>query len=230
MKFSESDAEQLIANVNKNKTQNKNLPKQKESIKNTTPTPLIEIAPEFLKKSKSPKIHSNVIIQSIQNSNTLIEYDDHHVTLAFIGARLLSLNEIFALLQYQSGIVFKYKKTWHFKVQEQLKKIPDKSRPLFSSRCKLTVFRQSSKLLDRDSLTVCFKYIIDALKYDPIKNPFGIILEDNPEIIFEDLKYQKKGSHKIGIRIDFIPNSSDKEFNIDNLFNNPQNFSDLQSP
>ena len=162
----------------------------------------VSISPEpKVKKRKGVK--ESPIILSLQTCTTEVECSPTHVTILFKGARLFTLNETYAILQYRSYIIFQYKKIWQTLVAKALKKMGDK-KPYFSKPCKVTYFRQGQKKVDRDGIPSMFKYIVDALKDDLKKEYHGIFPDDNPDIIYDDDKYQTIGDHIIGIRIDLI--------------------------
>lgn len=143
------------------------------------------------------------ILTSLRDCSIEIEVSPDHMTIAFKGARLFTLNEIYAMLQYRSYVVFAYKKQWHELVLNALR-LAGKKKPSFLGPCKVTLFRQGSKKVDRDSLMVMFKYIIDALKHDPKKKHVGLFDDDNPDIVYDDEKIQTIGEPIIGIRIEQI--------------------------
>lgn len=165
------------------------------------------------------------ILTSLRTCSTKVEASKTHVSMVFDGARLFTLNELFALLQYRSYIVFAYKKEWQRLVGSALKKL-GKDKPHFDGPCKITLFRQGKKPVDRDSLMVMFKYIIDALKDEPKKGHEGIFPDDNPDIVFEDEKLQAVGEPVVGIRIDLIvPRPSIPNENASWLFDATRNSS-----
>ena len=132
---------------------------------------------------------------------------EEHVSFLFMGAKLLSVNQIFAILQYRKYETFAYKKIWHEIMKNNLDvlaydlKIQGKKLPYFDSSVELTLFRQASRLVDEDSMSTMFKYIIDGLKRHPTKNPNGILAEDNPKIVHRILCYSEKGEPAIGIKV-----------------------------
>lgn len=146
---------------------------------------------------------------NIMNVESTYEYSysDTHFSILFHNAKLLSVNQIFAILQSGKYKIFSYKKKWHSIIQKILYEAYIESRrknetfPFFSENLELTLFRQAKRLVDEDAMTTMFKYILDALKKDSIKNPYGIIADDNPKIIHRIHCYSNKGEPKIGIKI-----------------------------
>lgn len=132
---------------------------------------------------------------------------DEHVSFLFMGAKLLSVNQIFAILQYRKYEIFTYKKIWHEIIKNNLDllaydlKAQGKKLPYFDSSVELTLFRQASRLVDEDAMSTMFKYIIDGLKRDPKKNPNGILAEDNPKIVHRIVCYSEKGEPAVGIKV-----------------------------
>lgn len=153
---------------------------------------------KFLNPNKEVKkrqqVNEKPITESITNSVIQVKETKGKVYISFIGARILSLNEILAILQYRKHIIFPYKKLWHSKVNDALFILQSKQK---FSKCKITLFRQATKKIDNDSLPASFKYIIDALKNN-------IISEDDPETVLSIECYQAKGEHLIGIIIEQI--------------------------
>ena len=162
------------------------------------------------------------ILASLRSCSMEVEASPSHVTILFKGARLFTLNEIYALLQYRKYVVFDYKKQWHALVRQALASL-GASQPHFDRPCKITLFRQGAKPVDRDSLMVMFKYLIDALKDEPKKGLVGIFPDDNPDIVYDDDKIQTRGEPLVGVRVDLIdPAPSDDGRSASSLFDHPQ--------
>lgn len=129
---------------------------------------------------------------------------ENHFSILFKGARLLSINEILAKLQVEKRKfeVFSYKKNWHNRISKILyeQKIINKNMPFFDCPVEITVFRQAPRLVDKDAVSIMFKFIIDALKRNK-DNPYGIISEDNPQIVYSIVAQSEKGEHYVGIRV-----------------------------
>ena len=166
---------------------------------------------------------------SLRECQIEVEASPTHVTLLFRGARLFTLNEIYALLQYRSYIIFAYKKQWHALVQNGLR-LMGRSRPHFDGPCKLTLFRQGKKAVDRDSLMVMFKYIIDALKDEKNSRTLGIFPDDNPDIVYDDEKIQSIGEPMVGLRVELIsPAPQVATRGAEHLFDRPPIFNNMQT-
>lgn len=155
------------------------------------------------KTKKRLGVKEDPILTSILQTPFFTEYSPKHLTLYFPSLRLFSLNELFALLQYRKYIVFKYKKSIHDLVHKALGSIPKEHRPFFSQPCHITLYRSGAKRIDRDNFESMFKALIDGLKKTP-KNTYGVIADDNPDILFSDTKIQSIGEPSIAIRIDVI--------------------------
>lgn len=174
------------------------------------------------KPKKRQGVKEMPILQSLSQCSIRVEVSPTHVSLVFDGARLFTLNELFALLEYRKYVVFAYKKQWRELVARGLALAGDEL-PHFKTPCKVTLFRQGSKLVDRDSFSVMFKYIIDALKDEPKQSRRGIFPDDNPDIVFDDDKWQSLGDPIVGIRVDLIDPVPviDRASRVNQLFNNP---------
>lgn len=133
-----------------------------------------------------------------------ISISENHFSILFSKARLLSINEILAKLQLEKRKfeVFSYKKNWHNRISKILyeQKILNKDMPFFDCPVEITVFRQAPRLVDKDAVSIMFKFIIDALKRNK-DNPYGIISEDNPQIVHSIVAQSEKGEHYVGIRV-----------------------------
>ena len=150
------------------------------------------------KKRKGAK--AEPILASLNRPKIAVEAGPRHFTVAFDGARLFSLNEIFSILEKRSFVIYDYKKRWKALTRYALNSL--ESKPFFPGPCKVTLFRQGEKLIDLDSLDVMFKYIIDALKNSPKEHWSGILPDDNPNIIKGYEKSQAIGSPVVALRIE----------------------------
>ena len=123
------------------------------------------------------------------------------LSLWFEGARALSVNELFSILQYRKHETFRYKKAWRALVRRALKTLPLEQRKQvwFEGPTRLTVFRQGQKEVDLDSLCTLFKYALDSLRRE------GIIDDDNPNIIVEPRLLQGLGTPALGMRLEALP-------------------------
>ena len=159
------------------------------------------------KGKKRRGVSETPILTSIEKASIFVEASDRHLTIAFSGARLFTLNELFAIQQYRKYIVFAYKKAWHAKTREALLLLGRK-KPRFDGPCKITYFRQGSRRVDNDSLAVMFKYILDALKDDPERDGTpgwkGVFRDDDPTVAIDDRKIQRPGGHLVAIRVDLL--------------------------
>lgn len=163
------------------------------------------------KKSKSS---GSIKTSEINKLNKEAPYEcnisDDHFSILFKGARLITINQIFSMLEIEKRRyeLFSYKKTWHNLITKILyeQKIQNKQLPFFDCPVEITVFRQAPKLVDRDAVSIMFKYIIDAFKRNSKDNPYGIIAEDNPQIVTNIIPQSEKGKFYVGIRIKKTPN------------------------
>ena len=188
--------------------------------KNDTAQEKILIDPN--KKTKIPKVNlTSVLLGNVQKKSGSLKtselininkqatyecsYSPTHFSVLFKGARLLTINQIFAMLQISKRKfeVFSYKKSWHLIISNILneKKLLNNNLPFFNNAVEVTLFRQAPRLVDEDALTTMFKYIIDAFKQNDENNPYGIIAEDNPKIVHRIISHSEKGEYYIGIRI-----------------------------
>lgn len=213
------------------KLQTKITLKKEETVSSKHKLSLAKQAPEKLalhmdkpeKKSKNNNINVYDIIKTNRHAVIKTTISDNHVSIAIDGAKLLSINQIFAILQYRKYEMFAYKKSWHEIIKKALddafieQKLIGKALPFFDTAVEVTVFRQAPKLVDEDALTTMFKYIIDGLKRNTKHNPNGILAEDNPKIVHKIECYSEKGTHCVGIRIRLIKDNKKEIFNLDKI-------------
>lgn len=181
------------------------------------------------KKTDKPK-YKNVNVKEIINENKKSKISttvsNEHFSIIFEGAKLLSINQIFAILQYRKYEIFDYKKNWHELIKDALKvcyieeKMKGNDLPFFNNSVEITIFRQAPKLVDEDALTTMFKYIIDALKRTKT-NPYGILAEDNPKIVHKIECYSEKGEHCVGIRVKIIDKNKKETYTAQKILENP---------
>lgn len=150
-------------------------------------------------KKKYTGIDVKKIITENKNCNSSIVYNESFIGMLFPNTKLLSVNQIFSILQYRKYELFTYKKSWQELVKNSL--INKNNLPYFDDLVEITLFRQAPKLVDEDALSVMFKFIIDALKADKKNNYQGILAEDNPKIVSRIILEQEKGENFVGIKI-----------------------------
>lgn len=173
---------------------------------------------------KSGALKTSELIKINNTAQYEFTYSKNHVSFLFKGARLLTINQIFAMLQIgkKKFEVFNYKKSWHKIITNILneKNLFHKDIPFFNDSVEVTLFRQAPRLVDEDALNTMFKYIIDALKRNSTDNPYGIIAEDNPKIVHRIVSQSEKGEHYIGIKIKRIEVKEDKKYLPENILLN----------
>lgn len=162
------------------------------------------------KQKKAQGVKTSELNKINRQSKVQFSCSEDHVSILFEGAKLLSVNQIFAILQYRKYEIFTYKKVWH----DLIKKVLDENSlllrqeqqklPYFDEAVEITLFRQASRLVDEDAMSTMFKYIIDGLKRDDLDNPNGILSEDNPKIVHRIVCYSEKGPPFVGIKIQKI--------------------------
>lgn len=171
---------------------------------------MIKLTPQelknFLKKPEDKEKHlpkqklginvKESILKYNQNCQVEVFYNSDYISIIFNNTKLLSLNDMFSILQYRKYELFAYKKMWQELIFKALENKPNL--PKFSQDCEIVLFRQSAKLVDNDSLSVMFKFIIDALKLDKkLPNKPFVISEDNPSVIHNIKLIQEKSKENI---------------------------------
>ncbi len=173
----------------------------------------ISLKEDSLKKENPTKATQSDVksINDLNKScNFSYTFSENHFSFVIFGARLLSVNQLFAILQYRKYEIFKYKKVWH----EIVNKIIEQGRnealeknipfPFFDEQVEITLFRQAPKLVDEDAMTTMYKFIIDGIKEDTKKNNKGLITEDNPKIVHKISCYSEQGEYAIGFKVERI--------------------------
>lgn len=161
------------------------------------------------KKNAGPKIKKKrqgvdvkPIIQSIVDSTTSVDLSYHPqgfiLSVWFEGARLLTVNELFAIMQYRKFEVYKYKAEWKRRINTILDVLHQQgmTKPIFDGPTRLYLYRRGAKAIDLDSFQTAFKYAIDGLRVA------GLISDDNPNIIVETVPIQQMGEPAIGMRLE----------------------------
>ncbi len=177
------------------------------------------LAVETKEKNKGVKVSD--INKLNKEAITSFSSSEEHVSILFDGAKLLSVNQIFAILQYRKYEIFAYKKVWHEIIGKILNdqfiilKSQNKELPFFNEAVEITLFRQASRLVDEDAMSTMFKYIIDGLKRDK-NNPNGILAEDNPKIVHRIVCFSEKGVPAVGIKVKKITEKKQK-FTIEDI-------------
>jgi hypothetical protein len=169
-----------------------------------------------VKGGKTVNQHITEVIKSIKNAVITTAVSEVHIAIYFDGARLLTLNEILAVFPYQPYLIFAYKKAWKEKIDQALLILKSNAKckiPEFTESCVFVGFRSSTRLVDRDGLSPCFKYILDDLRNQKALSPIQILKDDNPNLIVETPCYQVQGLHAVGIRLEKVVDWSEPEVN-----------------
>lgn len=232
MKFTEEDLKKMlsqgakIASITPNKTikeidkilmeQNKKIDLSKEVVIGKIKKQKISNNKENVSNNINLGVKVKDSINKI-NKNCLIEIieKDNYCVLIFKGAKMLSLNQILALLQLpkKKYEAFAYKKLWHELTQQALEKMTYKYN--FDNGCDILVYRSAPRLVDNDSLAVMFKFIIDAVKKDKKDiNKKYILTEDDPQFVKNIKVFQEKSKENIvAIRFQNTQNNKNISFN-----------------
>jgi hypothetical protein len=146
------------------------------------------------KKTKKRKgVEVKPIIDSLKNPTKRISYKNDTLSIWWGGARLLTVNELFAIFQYRKYETFAYKKQWKELIKSTVSMLDKK--PFFDKNVEMILYRSGKKLIDLDSFSTIFKYAIDGLKDE------GIISDDNPNVISSIMPWQITGEPEVGIQL-----------------------------
>lgn len=155
-------------------------------------------------KKKRRGVDTGPIMAALKNSPARCRWGSDWIALDFPGGRLLSYNELYSILQYRKYEAFRYKKICREAIANALASPHAQpaespvSKPYFDSPTRLTLVRQGAKAMDREALTVIFKYMTDALRTQ------GIIKDDNPDIIVQIQTMQAVGPERVAMRLDKV--------------------------
>lgn len=169
------------------------------------------------KSPGSPKKRQGIdvapIIQSLTTCVPQSMWGKDWLAINLDGARVLTTNDLFSILQYRKWEVFRYKKKCRELISRAIKNGPTNTntpKPFFDGPTRLTLLRVGTNEMDNDSVPVAFKYFIDAVKKEKMndkrfdRNAF-IIDDDNPDIIVEIKTVQGKGEPRLGLLFERLP-------------------------
>jgi len=161
---------------------------------------------ETIKPTKPKKrrgVETKPIFDSLANTPARCRWGEDWIALDFPGGRALSYNELYSILQFRKYEAFRFKKICRQAVQRALDN-PDQvagcKRPFFDAPTRLTLLRVGAKGMDREALTVIFKYFTDTLKRE------GVIEDDNPEIIVDVQTIQGQGEPRLAMKLERVYN------------------------
>lgn len=157
------------------------------------------------------------VYDSIAKSEVEVDFSRNHLSLVFHDCRVLSLNQIFSLLQRKPKPfqIMKYKKLWHEKMFKEIHKMIEsgKELPDFKDiRVKIYVYRESSKLIDADNIYASYKYMIDGLrqKHKIGDGEYAVLDDDNPNFV-SVIRSTQVLSKENNIAIKIVPDFDKKE-------------------
>lgn len=205
MRFSEDDLKKMLQNPALKISDSK---KKEQVAKNKSI--ITEMKDEVEEKNNKRKgVDVSKSISTI--SSSLIQVHSSNIkgeesfAVWYPGVRILSLNEIFAILERRKYEAFRYKKAWQEAIQKAVMLTPVSKRPYFDGPTRITLYRRGARLIDLDSFQTMFKYPIDALRYS------GILAEDNPNIIVETKSVQEKGEKAVALKLERLYDWQDTE-------------------
>lgn len=157
------------------------------------------------------------VYDSIAKSEVGVDFSRNHLSFVFHDCRVLSLNQIFSLLQRKPKPfqIMKYKKLWHEKMFKEIHKMIEsgKELPDFKDvRVKIYVYRESSKLIDADNIYASYKYMIDGLrqKHKIGDDEYAVLDDDNPDFV-SVIRSTQVLSKENNIAIKIVPDFDKKE-------------------
>ena len=184
LRFSEKELSQLL--------QNQNIKCSDSSLKmidlsQETVTPIVNAE----NKSKKKTTHSDnndikTYLTKIATCSYSIEETKDSLYLEFDGLKLMPFNQLAQAIQYRPHMLYQYKKAlkslFHCVcVEKKIQFIVEKDESI-----QLLLYREAERLIDNDTMSISFKYLIDNLRYE------NIISEDNPTVIKDIQCFQNK--------------------------------------
>lgn len=167
------------------------------------------------KKTKAPPrrgLDMRPVLASLQMCTPRVRLDTGKapsLTLYFPDVRMLSHNEILAILPYRKWAIYRYKAAWRRLVGQALDLAkaqaaeqgtgPINWQALFPSTVRLQLYRQARGSLDSDSASAVFKYAIDAL----VRNK--VIVDDNRKILPSIIDHWAHGAPASAMRLEPWP-------------------------
>lgn len=113
------------------------------------------------------------------------------VTFVFHPIRLITLNEMFAALQVKNWGLFKYKQACKELINKSLSFIDKNQLPVFDNKVSVYYYREANRYIDQDSLPASFKYFLDGIVKNNVKQ---MLSDDNPNVIEKIIPVQVKNS------------------------------------
>lgn len=185
------------------------LPKiKKSSSKKKKPEPVMrDLFEETNPPPKEKKKSSTAFQRAKQASESLKmakvsgkQVAGKYIEFTFDGARLLSLNDLYALSHFQR---VGYRKAWHEVMHDAVLEITGGPRHLHQfKQFHIQAHRSSAQYCDLDALNSYFKYAIDGLRYA------GVIIDDNPNYMVSIASTQEKGPYLVRIRVETVDEAS----------------------
>lgn len=108
----------------------------------------------------------------------------------FVGARVLTVNQMISVFHNRQFQYFKYKNRWRAQMKSAIDalRLDTGIQGGFIHPVKIEVMRHATRPVDRDALPTMFKILIDALRHEET----GVIRDDNPDEVVDILPYQKR--------------------------------------
>jgi len=152
-------------------------------------------------KKKRRGIEVAPIFKSLSGCAASCIWDEDSLSIRLDGARLLTYNETYSILQYRKFEAMKYKAICRDVIKRALEN-PEKSSgkmPFFDGPTRWSVSRTGAKKTDRDAIPVMFKYFLDSMK------KYGVISDDNPDVICDIVATHKVGQPELIMTLTRIP-------------------------
>lgn len=179
--------------------------KTKTKAKDGSATASVDIEASSAPKKKRKGVSTAPILDSLKTSVKTCFWTDDMLCVRMAGARVLSYNEIYSILQFRKYEAMRYKTACRSAISDALK-TPNTctaTRPFFAGPTALTLIRIGAKKMDRDALAIVFKHFLDALR----KN--GVIADDNPDIICRIETFHAVGEPSLTMALHRLPGWSE---------------------
>lgn len=151
-------------------------------------------------KKKRRGVNVRPIVTALRQSELKVAAGEGFFSVRMEGARVLTVNEMFSILQYRKQEMFEYKNVCHRRIEEAvtLAKLQG-GIPSLKGPVRLWLYRRGTKRVDRVDMTTIFKYLIDAC----VKQ--GIVVDDRDEVICDVRMQQENGEPALALRFEHMP-------------------------
>jgi hypothetical protein len=178
-------------------------------------------------KKKRRGVNVRPIMRALDQSSIRVSSGDNFFALRLDGARVLTVNEMFSILQYRKHEIFGFKKLCQRKIADAVAIARlQGGLPALHGPVRLWLYRRGQKRVDKVDMTTIFKYLIDACVRE------GIVTDDRDEVICDVRMQQENGEPALALRFEVMSEGYPAEgldFEL-GFWQDAQSFSPLAAP